>query len=273
MKELLRKLQLPRATYYDRLKRNYKPDKHAKIKQFIRREFISSGARYGYRRMHQKARDAGFTYAEETIRKIMKALGLKVTLFSKHTSKYSSYKGTVGKVVPNLLNQQFNATKPLTVLHTDITQVALSNGKKGYISTIIDEASKEVLAAIASYSPSNQLIKATLDTAQKQIPAGSHPILHSDQGWQYQVTAYQLRLKQMGIVQSMSRKGNCHDNAPVESFFSLLKRECLNQYTFKNITELRQVLKTYIKWFNHDRISMKTKGLSPISYRTQALAV
>ncbi|BDZ30130.1 IS3 family transposase [Lactiplantibacillus sp. WILCCON 0030] len=272
MKELLRKLKLPRATYYDRLKRNHKPDKYAKVKHFIRQEYVNSGASYGYRRMHKEAIDAGFTYSEETIRKIMTDMDLKVTLFSKHTGKYSSYKGTVGKIAPNLLKQKFNATKPLTVLHTDVTQVALYNGKWSYISVIIDEASKEVLSAVTSYSPNKKLIKATLRTAQKHIPNDLHPILHSDQGWQYQIPGYQSKLKEMGIIQSMSRKGNCHDNAPVESFFSLLKRECLNQYKIKNITELRGILNAYIEWFNHDRISMKTKGLSPISYRTQALA-
>lgn len=265
-------MELPRATYYDRLKRNHKPDKYAKIKHFIRQEYLKEGARYGYRRIHKKSIDAGFSYSEETIRKIMTSIGLKVTLFSKHTGKYSSYKGTIGKIAPNLLKQKFTAIKPLTVLHTDVTQVALYNGKWGYISVIIDEASKEVLAAVASYSPNKKLIKETLDEAQKHIITGSHPILHSDQGWQYQIPSYQAQLKKMGIIQSMSRKGNCHDNAPIESFFSLLKRECLNQYKIQNLTELRGILKSYIKWFNNDRISMKTKGLSPVGYRNQALA-
>lgn len=268
----MKKVKLPRATYYDRLKRNHKPDKYAQIKHFIRQEYLKSGARYGYRRIHKKVIEAGFSYGEETIRKIMTDIGLKVTLFSKHTGKYSSYKGTIGKIAPNLLKQKFTATKPLTVLHTDITQVALYNGKWGYISVIIDEASKEVLTAVASYSPNKKLIKKTLDEVQRHLIKGAHPILHSDQGWQYQVPSYQLQLKQMGIIQSMSRKGNCHDNAPVESFFGLLKRECLNQYKIKNVTELRNILKAYLDWFNNDRISMKTKGLSPVEYRDQALA-
>ncbi|KRO03496.1 transposase IS150 IS3 family protein [Levilactobacillus paucivorans] len=261
---------MARSTYYDRLKRNLKPDKYAKVKVFIRKEYLKTGSRYGYRRIHKKAVEAGFNYAEETIRKIMTAMGLKVTLFSKHTSKYSSYKGSVGKIAPNLLKQRFNATKPLTVMHTDVTQVPLYNGKWGYISVIIDEASKEVLSAVASYSPNKKLITDTLDQVQNHIIRGFHPILHSDQGWQYQLPSYQARLKHMGITQSMSRKGNCHDNAPVESFFSLLKRECLNKYKIENITELNGILKSYIAWFNKDRISMKTKGLSPINYRNQA---
>lgn len=267
-----KRFQLSRSTYYDRLKRNHKSDKYAKIKQFIRKEYIKEGARYGYRRIHSKAGGAVFSYSEETIRKIMTSIGLKVTLFSKYTDNYSSYKGTIGKIAPNLLKQQFNATVPLTVLHTDITQVAIYNGKRGYISVIIDEASKEVLAAVGSYSPNKKIIEETLDEVQKHIIMGSHPILHSDQGWQYQIPSYQERLKKMGIVQSMSRKGNCHDNAPVESFFSLLKRECLNQYKIKNITELRGILKSYIQWFNNERISMKIKCLSPVRYRNQALA-
>jgi len=203
----------------------------------------------------------------------MTVMGLKVTLYSKHTGRYNSYRGSVGKVAPNLLNQTFDATKPLTVMHTDITQVSLTNGKWGYISVITDEASKEVLAILASYSPNKKLIKKTLDKVEKRIDRTFKPILHSDQGWQYQVSDYQDRLKKLGIIQSMSRKGNCHDNAPVESFFSILKRECLKRYQIKNITELREILASYIKWYNNKRISMETEGLSPVAYRIKALSV
>ena len=264
---------MPRATYYDRLQRAKKPDKYRKIKQFIRKTFFASGQSYGYRRIHQKAVEAGFTLCEETIRKIMTVMGLKVTLYSKHTGRYNSYKGSVGKVAPNLLNQTFNATKPLTVMHTDITQVALTNGKWGYISAVIDEASKEALTVLASYSPNKALIKKTLDKLEPRINPELKPILHSDQGWQYQVSEYRDRLKDLGIVQSMSRKGNCHDNAPAESFFSILKRECLKRYQIKNITELRAILASYIKWYNHKRISMGTKGLSPVVYSNKVLSV
>lgn len=201
----------------------------------------------------------------------MSAMGLKVSIYSKHTSKYSSYKGEVGKIAPNVLNQKFDANQPLTVFHTDVTQLRLYNGNWGYISVITDEASKEVMAAVVSSSPNKAMIRDTLDAFESRLSIDSEPILHSDQGWQYQIPYYQMRLKEMGIKQSMSRKGNCHDNAPIESFFNLLKRECLNRYKINDLSQLRRMVCDYVQWFNNERISMNKNGLTPVEYRNQAM--
>lgn len=273
LKELLKSLRLPRATYYDRLKRDKKADKYAKVKAFIKKCFYDSKETYGYRRVHDEADKVGLHYAEETIRRLMSDMGLKVTIYSKHTSKYHSYKGKVGKIAPNILKQQFGARRPFTVLHTDVTQVRLYNGEWGYISSITDEASREVLAAIVSASPNKMLIQATLDELQRHLKAGLRPVLHSDQGWQYQMPDYQQRLKDMNIVQSMSRKGNCHDNAPIESFFNLMKRECLNRYRIDDLTGLRKLVNGYVDWFNNARISRTKNGLTPVEYREQTMIV
>lgn len=271
LKELLRLLKLPRATYYDRLKRNEKADKYAKVKAFIKQVYYKSKETYGYRRIHDEATKHGFNYGEETIRRIMGDMGLKVTIYSKHTSKYHSYKGKIGTIAPNILKQKFNAKQPLTVLHTDVTQVRLYNGEWGYISAITDEASREVLAAIVSASPNKALIQATLDELQEHLKDGLKPVLHSDQGWQYQMPDYQQRLKDLNIIQSMSRKGNCHDNAPIESFFNLMKRECLNRYQIDDLTSLRKLVNGYVDWFNNARISRNKNGLTPVEYREQAI--
>lgn len=273
LKELLRSLRLPRATYYDRLKRNKKADKYAEVKAFIKKCFYDSKETYGYRRIHDEALKQGLHYAEETIRRLMSDMGLKVTIYSKHTAKYHSYKGKVGRIAPNILKQEFVAKRPLTVLHTDVTQVRLYNGEWGYISSITDEASREVLAAIVSASPNKALVQATLDELQHHLRAGIRPILHSDQGWQYQMSDYQDRLKNMNIVQSMSRKGNCHDNAPIESFFNLMKRECLNRYRIDDLTSLRKLVDGYVDWFNNVRVSRTKNGLTPVEYREQAMIV
>lgn len=253
------------------MKRDKRKDKYASVKIFIKKCFYTSQETYGYRRVYDEAIRHGFHYAEETIRRLMSDMGLKVTIYSKHTSKYHSYKGKVGKVAPNILKQQFNAKKPLTVFHTDVTQVRLYSGKWGYISSITDEASREVVASIVSVSPNKAMIKTTLDELQKHLEGGNKPILHSDQGWQYQMSWYQQRLKNMGIVQSMSRKGNCHDNAPIESFFNLMKRECLNRYQINTLTDLRKLVNGYVNWFNNVRISRNKNGLTPIEYREQAM--
>ncbi len=253
------------------MKRAQKPDKYAKVKAFIKALYYGSDETYGYRRIHDEAINHGFNYAEETYRRLMSDMGLKVTVYSKHTSQYHSYKGEVGKTAPNLLKQKFDAKQPLTALHTDVTQVRLYNGQWGYISVITDEASREVLSAVVSGSPNKALIQATLDELQPRLTESSEPILHSDQGWQYQLPAYQKRLKSLGVIQSMSRKGNCHDNAPVESFFSLMKRECLNRYRINDLSGLKELVNRYVQWFNNVRISRNTNGLTPVEYRNQAM--
>ncbi|MBT8906701.1 transposase, partial [Lactobacillus delbrueckii subsp. bulgaricus] len=104
----------------------------------------------------------------------------------------------------------FDEERPYHVLYTDITEYALTNGKKVYILPVVDEASLEILGCTASYSPDMELVLGILDELETKLPAYSHPVIHSDQGSQYQSPTYQARLEKMELVQSMSRKGNCH---------------------------------------------------------------
>lgn len=186
----------------------------------------------------------------------MSELNVQVSLYNRHKNgKYSSYKGTVGKIATNILNQDFGETKPYEALHTDVTQVRLEDNSWAYISAITDEASKEVLAFQMSDSPNRQLIIKTLDELITKIPKTTKPIIHSDQGWQYQLDYYVQKLSDHDFIQSMSRKGNCHDNAPIESFFHIYKTECLNGLPpCQNLNELNLVSKEYIDWFNYHRI-------------------
>jgi len=196
----------------------------------------------------------------------MNEIGIRPNMYTRHTSNYRSYKGKVGKIAPNILNQNFNETQPLSVLHTDVTQVRLANQKWAYISAIIDEASRRVLAVKISPHPNKKLINATLNILKPKIPEDTFPILHSDQGWQYQINSYRNKLHKLHIIQSMSRKGNCHDNAPIESWFNLLKRECLYRHDLKNMSVLRRLVTHYVKWFNTERISLTHDGLTPVEY-------
>ncbi|AHK19274.1 integrase [Yersinia similis] len=115
------------------------------------------------------------------------------------------------------------------------------------------------------------LVNAMLEKAFLRLNTGDTPLLHSDQGWQYQMAAYQGKLRAKGVVQSMSRKGNCLDNAMAESFFSTLKSVCFYLMKYNSINELKQGIDEYIHYYNHERISLSLKGLSPVEYRTQAL--
>ncbi len=113
------------------------------------------------------------------------------------------------------------------------------------------------------------MVENMLDQAFKKLNPHEHPVLHSDQGWQYRMRRYQNILKEHGIKQSMSRKGNCLDNAVVECFFGTLKSECFYLDEFSNISELKDAVTEYIEYYNSRRISLKLKGLTPIEYRNQ----
>jgi putative transposase len=267
-------LRLNRKTYYDNVNnRLNRPDKYAQVKQQIKEIYYGEADQtYGYRPMWAALRDKGIKLAMETVRKLMRSIGIKTPFYSKHTQKYNSYKGRIGRIAPNILHQQFNETRPYHVLHTDVTEYKLTNGKKVYISPVVDEASLEILACAVSYSPEMQTIYAMLDELAGKLPSNAHPILHSDQGFQYQTPGYQTRLKQMHITQSMSRKGNCHDNAPGETIFNLMKREKLNRLKIKSLEEMKQILTDYVYWFNNIRRSNKLKYTTPVKYRDRVLA-
>lgn len=278
--DILRAIELPKATYHDERKRiaNHN-DKYAKVKAVILKIAKKGQVRgrwtYGYRRINERLRLKGIHLADMTVNKLMAKLGVQVSLFNRHRNgKYSSYKGRVGMVADNLLKQKFNATRPYQVLHTDVTQVRLANHNWAYISSITDEATKEVLAFQINDRPNQQLITDTLDELLTKLPDDVEPIIHSDQGWHYQLSYYTQKLIDHHFIQSMSRKGNCHDNAPIENFFHLFKAELLDGFPpCKDITEFKQLSNQYIHFFNYGRISLKTKGMTPVEYRNHTLTI
>ena len=191
----------------------------------------------------------------DTIRKLMRELDIQVSLYNRHRNgKYSSYHGTVGQVADNKLKQEFNEVWPYQVIHTDVTQVRLANHQWAYISVMIDEASQEILAFQINTRPSKDLIMRTLTELIDHLPDDAQPIIHSDQGWHYQLDYYTPKLVDHRFIQRMSRKGNCLDNAPIESFFHLFKTELLAGFPpCKDITELTELSQKYVQYFNNVR--------------------
>jgi len=183
--------------------------------------------------------------------------------------KYKSYKGEVGKVVPNILNRNFLAVKPNQKWLTDVTEFGLFN-EKIYLSTLLDTFNDEIIAYNISRSPNFHLVKDMLESALRETQQNKGLIIHSDQGWQYQMRSYQQILKENGVIQSMSRKGNCLDNAVMENFFGHLKAELLYTQKFNSTEHLIAELHEYIRYYNNDRIKLKLNGLSPVQYRLQA---
>lgn len=186
--------------------------------------------------------------------------------------KYRSFKGEVGKIAPNLLERDFEAAKPNEKWVTDVTEFNLF-GQKLYLSPILDLCSRDIISYTISERPVLSMVTSMLDKALAQLPDGTNLILHSDQGWQYQHRQYQRMLNSKGICQSMSRKGNCLDNAVIENFFGLLKSELLYLQKFESMEHFKTELIDYLDYYNNCRIKAKLKGLPPALHRQQALSV
>lgn len=202
----------------------------------------------------------------KTVRRLMSEMGLKCMVRMK---KYRSYRGKVGKIAPNVLARNFQATKPNEKWVTDVTEFHL-HGEKLYLSPVLDLFNGEIIAYQLEKRPVYALVSKMLDKAFQQLNKDEFPILHSDQGWHYQMKSYQHALKARGILQSMSRKGNCLDNAVIENFFGLLKSELLYLKEFESMEHFQQELESYMYYYNHKRMKVKLKGMSPIQYRIHA---
>ena len=153
---------------------------------------------------------------------------------------------------------------------TDVTEFKVK-GQKVYLSPIVDPFNQEVVSFRLAKNARLPLVTGMLKDAIKKLRGHSRPIVHSDQGWQYRHKTYQKQLANHGLAQSMSRKGNCLDNAVAENFFALLKTEMYHGKSFKDADELIEKIKEYIEYYNTKRIKVKLEGLTPIEYRNQAL--
>ena len=221
-----------------------------------------------YRRITAELHNRNILLNHKTVQRLMKELGLICRVRMK---KYRSYKGEVGKIAPNLLNRDFHADKPNQKWVTDVTEFSLF-GEKLYLSPILDLCSSDLVSYIISDRPVLSMVTTMLDKAFEKIPDDTSLILHSDQGWQYQHKQYQRMLQKKGIRQSMSRKGNCLDNAVMENFFSLLKSELLYLQEFDSMDHFKRELIEYLDYYNNRRIKAKLKGLPPAIHRQQTLS-
>jgi putative transposase len=263
---LLQLAQIPRSTYYYWVKTFERPDKDAGLKARITAIYHEHQGRYGYRRITYQLHNEGCSVNHKKVQRIMGVLGLKSTVRMK---KYCSYKGAVGKIAPNILERNFHATKPNEKWVTDITEFHLF-GEKLYLSPILDLYNGEIIAYQLEKRPVFPLVAKMLHKAFGRLNAGDTPILHADQGWHYQMAKYHDLLKEKQITQSMSRKGNCLDNAVMENFFGILKSELLYHQEFESMEHFKKEIEKYIYYYNHKRIKAKLKGLSPVQYRIQS---
>ena len=260
---LLNHTNMARSSFYYHQKQSKSLDKYQSIKKFIKLIYHKHKGRYGYRRITDELQNKGIIINHKTVLKLMKSLGLKSIIRIK---KYKSYKGELGKIAPNILERNFKATAPNQKWATDITEFNVS-GKKLYLSPIIDLFNQEIISYELTERPVFNQVAMMLKKAFKKIPNNTNLTLHSDQGWQYQMKQYQHLLKEKGITQSMSRKGNCLDNAIIENFFGTLKSELFYIQKFANVEELKNEIKQYINYYNNERIKSNLNKMSPIQYR------
>ena len=263
LKALLNQANMARSSFYYHQKQYRSSDKYQVIKELIKSIYHKHKGRYGYRRITDELNNKGIIINHKTVLRLMKLLKIKSLI---RVKKYKSYKGEQGKIAPNLLKRNFKAEAPNQKWATDITEFNIS-GKKLYLSPIIDLFNQEIISYELTERPVFNQVAVMLKKAFKKIPNNINLMLHSDQGWQYQMKQYQYLLKEKGIIQSMSRKGNCLDNAIIENFFGTLKSELFYIQKFADVEELKHEIKQYINYYNNERIKSNLNKMSPIKYR------
>lgn len=212
---------MARSTFYYHISRINSTDKYDDIRKRIGDIFEVHHKRYGYRRVYMQLLNEGYLINHKTVQKLMAEMHLKSKV---RKVKYKFYKGEVGRIAPNVLNRDFKAEKPCQKWATDVTEFKIDD-KKAYLSPIIDMFNGEIISYTISDHPDLKMVMSMINNAQSKVNIAAGLVLHSDQGWHYQHKQYQKALKQSGIIQSMSRKGNCLDNAVMENFFGIMKSE------------------------------------------------
>jgi putative transposase len=265
---LLKTAGLARSSFYYQLNQMHLADRYAALKVRIRRIFDQHRGRYGYRRITAAIRREGMVVNHKTIQRLMGDMELKSCV---RVKKYRAYHGEVGRAAPNILERRFDAKRPNRKWVTDVTEFRVGS-QKLYLSPVLDLYNAEIVAYEISPRPLFNMVGTMLRKAFARLGPRDKPILHSDQGWQYRMPLYREALKQHSVRQSMSRRGNCLDNAAMESFFGTLKAEFYHLNQFRDLDDLRTGLQRYIHYYNHVRIKSKLEGLSPVEYRTRLVA-
>ena len=201
---------------------------------------------YGYRRIHGELRKQGIKVNKKRVHRIVQKYGMQVTSFTRKSRRFSTYKGVVGRIAPNRVNRRFNTSVP--------------HQKKILSYGISDRPSAQsIMTAL------NEAIDVTNDCKFRRT-------FHSDRGWAYQMGVYRNTLSKHRIFQSMSRKGNCYDNSPMENFFGIMKQEMYYGQVYSSFDELKDAIDKYIRYYNQKRGKASLGYRSPIEYREEMLA-
>ena len=274
---------MSKSSYYYTVKVLEKDDEDMEIKERITSIYNENKGRYGYRRITLVLKNQEETINHKRVKRLMKVLGLfGVT----PKAKYKSYKGDMNGTCKNMLldkkvdevnhkttyERNFKTTGCNQKWATDVSEFHISSGKL-YLSPIIDMHNGEIVSFDISLNPNYAQTVNMLNQAFSKYNNLEGLIMHSDQGWQYQMQHYHKSLKDKGILQSMSRKGNCLDNSVMENFFGKMKNEMFygHEYEFESLDHLKKEMEEYITYYNEKRIQVKLKGLTPLQVRNQSL--
>lgn len=266
MRKLLTYFEVKRSTYYSNIK--VRKDKYVEIKQKIFEIYNKSKCKKGYRWITSDLKKAGYTINHKTVLRLMQLMGIRSIIRRK---KYNSYTGAAGGTpVANLLKRDFTTTRINQKWSTDVTEFKVQ-GRKIYLSGIMDLYTKEIIAYSIGFSPNMKLIMTMIKQAYKRTGNPKNVIIHSDQGWHYRHISYKAFLKKKKAIQSMSRKGNCLDNAVIENFWGTLKSEWFYLEKFTSVDEFIHGLENYIHYFNYERDSAVLGYCTPVEVKNKIL--
>ena len=263
-------MKMAKSTYYFEINKvDVVKARNTELMTAIQEIFDCNKGRYGVRRVHKELVNRGYNVNHKRIQRLMHDMELQG---KRPKEKYHSYKGEVGKVASNIINRDFSTTAPLQKWTTDVSQFSFAWGKC-YISPILDMNMNEIISYDLSLHPNIEQIHRMLDKAFEKFPTVNGLIFHSDQGWQYQHEYFRSALKEHGIIQSMSRKGNCYDNCVMETFFGRLKNEMFygHEKEYESFESFAEAIEEYIDYYNNKRIQAKTKWMPPVKYRETSM--
>jgi transposase InsO family protein len=256
IKKMCEFFEVSRSGYYDFLKLSEKEDKDKWLADMILECQSSCSKTYGYRRVQiWLERKKGIRINHKAVLRVMNKYNLLAEIRRKQKYSYSNAKL---HRYDNLLNRDFNAERPNQKWVTDISYIYSKEGVL-YLSMIRDLFDNSIVAYKTSTVQSTNLVLRTINSAMDKEKVTDELQLHSDQGFQYTSYQYFNLTKEYGITPSMSRRGNCLDNAMAENFFGILKSECIRRFKPRSLNEARKMVDEYIYFYNHERIQLKTK--------------
>jgi len=269
IKAILEVFDMAKSSYSYQKKQLERSDKYLELRNKIISLFDENKGRYGYRRIHCLLKNSGIKVSEKVVRRIMREEHLFVRITKR--KKYSSYMGEISPAVENKIQRDFTAEKPNEKWLTDITEFAVGEDEKVYLSPIIDCFDGLPVAWTIGTSPNAELVNTMLENAIKTLSETEHPVVHSDRGCHYRWPGWIERMEEAGLIRSMSKKGCSPDNSACEGFFGRMKNEMFYGYNWKKTSALEfiEIINEYMIWYREKRIKMSLGGLSPIQYRAR----